>query len=110
MSDLNTGSFISLEEASEMTQTYQSNHEGKTKAVFYGRDRIGELLAVADDVMGVRAYFATNSDGDNTLVLAAVNSDGKDITNANANVLLDFGDRCPMKCDDESPLNHSNTK
>lgn len=109
MSDQNTGSFIGLEEAVEMTRTYQENHAGETKAVFYGISKIRELMAIRDDVMGVRAYFATDADGNHTLVVAAVDSDGRDIVNANANVLLDFGDRCPMKCDNESPLNHNNS-
>lgn len=72
-----TASFRRLKERSSAKDTY-------TRAEFFGINRLNELLG-RDDCVGIRIYYGVGSGKDDNgdpkpqLVLAAVDSNGKDI-------------------------------
>lgn len=83
------GEFISQEAAEKMRQAFfdsekkKHNHEDFTRAMFFGKDKIMELLNFRDDIAGLRIYYGIDVDGDGIedkkMVLYAVDKDGKDI-------------------------------
>jgi len=83
------GEFISLKDADRMINKY-GDHEKRrgaredyTKAYFFGKDKIQELLNCHEDIVGIRIYYGMdlNKDGidDKKMVLYAVNKEGKNV-------------------------------
>lgn len=96
------GEIITLAEGAAMTKQWRrTNSNGN--AVYYGKDILNQLLEQSDCV-GIRFYFAVDSDGKNTLVLAGVDADGNDIL---ANI-ADRGLKCPVRCSERNELNSDN--
>ncbi|MFC5411144.1 hypothetical protein ACFPMF_17615 [Larkinella bovis] len=86
------GNFIRNRDAEKLTRRFRQSREGKkgefeskfTRAEFFGINRLNELLGY-DDCVGIRIYYGLGEEKDDNgelrpkLVLAAVNSKGKDI-------------------------------
>ncbi|MGA0559214.1 hypothetical protein ACO2Q8_21325 [Larkinella sp. VNQ87] len=85
------GDFIRNRDAEMLTRRFRQSREKQglkkdtfTRAEFFGINRINELLGF-DDCVGIRIYYGLGSNKDESgelqpkLVLAAVNSKGKDI-------------------------------
>ena len=95
------GEFISLSEAADMTTAWRNGNNGTTKAVFYGKDKLNDILA-QEGCVGIRMYFAENSDGEKTLVLVGVESNQNDMDEGK---ILDRGPLCPSICSANNALN-----
>lgn len=97
----NESSPISLPEAIEMTTKYRTENPGATKAHFFGKNKLLQILNQPECV-GIRAYYGNETLGTKQLVLVGVDSDEKDLFNG---VILDMSVPCPNYCDALSPLN-----
>lgn len=95
------GEFITIQEGAEMTTAFREAGSDSTKAVFFGREKIQEILDQAD-CMGIRMYFAENVDKQKTLVLVGATADGNDQTEGK---ILDRGRLCPIYCSTGNGLN-----
>ncbi|KAA2242485.1 hypothetical protein F0L74_08045 [Chitinophaga agrisoli] len=81
------GEFISLDHADKLINAFHEKETKKgkkefTKAYFFGKDKIQELLNCENSV-GIRIYYGADLDGDGIddkkMVLYAVDKDGKNI-------------------------------
>lgn len=108
------GSFISLNAGSEMTEAFRNNFlaNGRTrKAIFFGKDKLMELLNQTDCV-GIRCYFGavpTTTDPktsilDFSLVLVGAKANENDMV-GEMDKILDDGYPCPSHCSIANPLN-----
>jgi hypothetical protein len=89
--DGNEGGPISIDVASAMTAEYRRLNPNATRAHFFGRKRIEELLKL-DNAMGIRMYYGINpTTGAKELVLAAADAAGDDIMT----LLMDISKPCP---------------
>ena len=97
----NSANQISLEEAVELTHSYQENNPDLPKSYFIGTNKLNELLS-QDEVIGVRIYpgldKATNKVN---LVLVGVDQTGEDLTNG---VIVDHLVICPPLCPKDTKL------
>lgn len=96
------GSPISLDVAKSWTKNYRDANKGKTRAIFYGKEKLQALLN-EPGAMGIRIYFAVDDEGANKLVLVSATEDGNNILpslegNGDGGVLLDDGRDCPPDC------------
>jgi hypothetical protein len=83
------GEFISLKDADKMINSFHEHQQQKgrgdkyTKAYFFGKDKIQELLNCHEDIVGIRIYYGKDVDGDGIddkkMVLYAVNKEGKNV-------------------------------
>jgi hypothetical protein len=83
------GEFISLKDADRMIGKYGDNEKSKgrgedyTKAYFFGKDKIMELMNFQEDIVGIRIYYGMDLDGDGIddkkMVIYAVNKEGKNV-------------------------------
>lgn len=99
------GKPIPLGIAKKWTKNYRDANPGKTKAIFYGKEKIQALLD-EPNAMGIRVYFAVDDNGENKLVLVSAtadesnilpNEEGKD----GGGTILDDGKPCPTNCPPE---------
>jgi hypothetical protein len=96
------GEKISLSVASAMTKNYRDNAGANpTLAHYIGRDLIEEILA-QEGCVGIRIYYALNSNGSKELVLVGVDGDENDIVNG---VIADKTVKCPQNCSTTNLLN-----
>ena len=96
----NEGQMITLAEGAELTARHRMKYPNATKGVAYGSELIQQLLDNPGCV-GVRMYFAQESDGSQTLVVVGVDETGNDLLS----LILDSGIRCPPTCGDSNALN-----
>lgn len=94
------GAFIQLSTASTWTKKYRDENEGEPLAIFYGKEKLNDLLNQTDCV-GIRVYFATDADGNKQLVLVGAKANMDDITM----LVLDSGKKCPDYCSAQNALN-----
>ncbi|MEQ8243776.1 hypothetical protein [Fulvivirga sp.] len=102
------GSPISLDVAKSWTKKYRDANKGKTRAIFYGKEKLQELLN-EPGAMGIRIYFAVDDSGDNSLVLVSATEDQNNILPTNegkdgGGTILDNGKPCPPDCPPENDL------
>lgn len=96
----NEGQVITLAEGAELTARHRAKYPNGTKGVVYGNDLIQQLLDNPGCV-GVRMYFAQESDGSQTVVLVGVDAEGNDLLN----LIVENGIKCPPHCGDSNALN-----
>jgi len=94
------GGAISLEVGAAMTAAYRKVNPNDTRAHFFGKDILNDLLGQSG-CMGIRMYYGIDTDGIKQLVLVGVDADGKDKTE----LVVDLSYRCPTLCDPSSALN-----
>jgi hypothetical protein len=127
------GTYISEQEAQKLRDAFfkrekeKHNHEEFTRAYFFGKDKLQELLNYHSDIVGLRIYYGVDLDGDGIddkkMVLypvdkhgkdvimhhkgddgaaltrsAAVNADGSPIQTTGGGTALDGGLPCPVDC------------
>jgi hypothetical protein len=105
--------FIYLTEAEQMTAKYREARQDLLGSEVslntlpicetFERSHIENIFS-NEDVVGLRAYFALNSDDQVTLVLVGVNDNDEDIIVGDY-AILDRAARCPTICPPSSPLN-----
>jgi len=93
-----SGTFIDEAEAAELTAQYRNDFPNARKALFFGSEKIQDLLA---DSIGIRIYYGINDIGKAELVLVGVDSNGDDILE----LILDHGVPCPETCGTPNSLN-----
>ena len=98
--DSETGTFITESEGAELTARYRSEYPNTTNAIFFGSDKLQDLLNVSGAI-GIRIYYGINEDEKPELVLVAVDEDGND----DLNLILDRGKQCPSTCSTPNALN-----
>lgn len=96
------GKPIPLGIAKKWTKNYREANEGKTKAIFYGKERIQALLD-EPNAMGIRIYFGLDDNKDPQLVLVSATKEGNNILpneeeKDGGGTILDDGERCPPDC------------
>lgn len=97
----NESSQITLQVATEMTSAYRSSNPSQTKAHFFGKNKLMDILNQTDCV-GIRAYYGIDANGNKQLVFVGADTDERDLYNG---VILDQSMPCPTSCDSNSPLN-----
>lgn len=98
----NEGQVITLAEGAELTARHRMKYPNGGLGVAYGSELIQQLLDNPGCV-GVRMYFAQESDGSQTVVLVGVDETGNDLLN----LIVENGIRCPNFCGDSNALNSS---
>lgn len=93
------GEQITLEEAIEMTSAYREENPDETKAHFFGKEILEQILN-QDGCEGIRMYYGIDSDGEKQLVLVGVTEEGLDLKE----LCVDRSYPCPEYCDSTSPL------
>lgn len=90
------GTVITLAQAKQMTKDWRDLEPGTTKAVFFGKDKIQDILN-QPNCMGIRVYFAKKSaaSNENTIVLVGAYADEKDMESG---IIVDHGSKCPSIC------------
>jgi hypothetical protein len=83
------GTYISEEKALKLRDEFfkrekaKHHHEDFTRAYFFGKDKIQELLDYSDEIVGIRIYYGIDIDGDGKddqkMVIYPVNAAGKDV-------------------------------
>ena len=96
----NEGTTISRDAAGNMTETWRNNHSGARKALFFGRDKIEDILDQSD-CKGLRIYFAQDENEAYELVVVGADSNEDDILDN----ILDQGIPCPSRCGASNDLN-----
>lgn len=95
----NPGEQITIEEAIEMTTAYREANPNKTKAHFFGKAILEQILN-QDGCEGIRMYYGIDIDGEKQLVLVGVTEEGLDLME----LCVDRSYPCPDYCDSTSPL------
>lgn len=110
------GSFITLTAGAAMTETFRNTFlgNGRTrKAVFFGKDKLLEILNQTDCV-GIRCYFGgvvttvdpKSSVIDFSLVMVGATANENDML-GEMDKILDDGVPCPAQCGVSNALNPS---
>ena len=83
------GHYISEQEALKLREAFfekekkHHKHEDFTRAYFFGKDKLQELLNYNSEIVGMRIYYGVDLDGDGIddkkMVIYPVGKDGKDI-------------------------------
>jgi len=94
MFDGNEGTVISKATAASMNAAWRANHKDEIKGVFYGRNKLKDILDQTD-CKGIRVYFSELPTGEMTAVLVGVKADESDMENG---IILDNGELCPTSC------------
>jgi hypothetical protein len=97
----NEGTYITLAQGTTFTASYRNANPSATKAHFYGKTKLQELLNQSGCV-GIRMYRAIDDTGATQLVLVGVSSNEADMTSG---LILDRSVLCPPYCDVASALN-----
>jgi hypothetical protein len=93
---------ISLQEAAAMTKNYRdANPPDAILGHFFGMNSINAILAQTGCV-GIRIYYALNTDGVKQLVVTGVNASGNDLYEG---LLAERSYNCPPQCSATNPLN-----
>ncbi len=113
---------ISLTVAENLTATYRTNRETILAAAYQGKnvlplsetfnlEDIQDLIAQTG-CAGIRIYYGMKNDDTVHAVLVAVNESNEDIiyveenfSVSGENIIIEEGQRCPVICPPESPLN-----
>lgn len=93
------GSIISVADGAEMTSRYREQELNPSQGVFIGQKLLHELLD-QQGAKGIRFYFGMDDSNNLTLVLAAADSEEKDMLDKVGN----RGKLCPPHSDVSSPL------
>ncbi len=94
MFDGNEGTVISKATASAMNAAWRAKHKGEVKGVFYGKNKLKDILDQTDCV-GIRIYFSELPTGKLTAVLVGAKADTSDMENG---IIIDMGIDCPNDC------------
>ncbi len=94
------GGKIPLNEAATMTAEYRRKNPSSTKAHFFGREIINEILE-QEGCQGIRIYYGQDEDGNKQLVLVGADSDENDMLN----IVADLSHPCPNACSNPNSLN-----
>jgi hypothetical protein len=100
----NEGSFISLNDAADLTENFRSTYSTAIKGNFIGKNKIADLLAQSD-AMGLRIYNGITAMGAGTIVVVAADSSTDDILDAMGPLILDQALPCPAYCGASNDLN-----
>jgi len=93
---------ISYEEASKMTQNYQSRQSGKyIKGHYFGKNALLKILD-QEGCVGIRCYYG-EEEGKEVLVLVGVDADENDLIKG---AIAERGYPCPPYCGDSNDLNN----
>ena len=95
------GTMISESDASKLTLNYRSASLNGSNAIFFGTEKLQDLLNQVDAV-GIRFYFGINEADELTLVAVAADANEQDILIPDAELVLDCGKRCRSNCDQYS--------
>lgn len=87
--DGNEGTMITLDEGAALTGEYRNNNPRKSLGMFFGKEKLLELLNQPESV-GIRIYFGEENK-DFELVLVGADSNQDDILD----LILDRGKRMP---------------
>lgn len=100
--DGNEGCTISLSQAAEWTENYRDEAgSGATKAHFFGRNTIQDILDQSD-CEGIRIYYGIDGDGAKQLILVGAKANEDDITSG---LVIDCSKPCPPHCGRANDLN-----
>lgn len=94
---------ISLQEASALTANFRNGKPIETIiGHYYGKQAIQNILN-QEDCVGIRIYYAQDTNNSPKLVIVGVKANQDDIYNG---LIAEFGNACPNQCSIANPLNH----
>lgn len=113
---------ISLSTATDLTDRYRSNRNSILQTTYQGSDLLPlsetfnvqdiNLLTSQEGCEAIRIYYGMTDNLQVHAILVAVDEGNADIlpdalesSNAEENIILEEGQRCPSICPSESPLN-----
>jgi hypothetical protein len=97
------GKFINVETAGAMTKKYREgahSGNGHTIAHFLGKEKLRQLLD-QNGSMGLRIYYAKDTNGEPQIVVVAADQDENDMLD----LVLDMSLLCPNRCSKPNALN-----
>lgn len=101
--DGNEGEVVTLAEAASWTANYRSANPGAIKAHAAGKNKLNSILN-QDGCLGIRTYYAIDSEDALCLVMVGVDANGDDMENG---VILERMSPCPPYCSGTGTLNGS---
>ena len=106
---------ISLEEAVNLTTTYQAEKDSLLCEEYQGRnilpvcetfDRADiDTLLAQEGCVGLRIYLGMDNNALVKVVLVGVDANNDDLLDADNSIIVEMGRRCPVDCPNPSPLN-----
>lgn len=103
--DKNSAEQISLEEAKNLTHSFQENNSDAIKSFFVGTNKLN-LILEQENCVGIRIYNGYDTQKKvKKLVMVGVDIQGEDMTSG---VILDKFITCPKICPDSSVLIKTN--
>lgn len=91
-----------LDTASQWTANYRTSvPSGTPIAHYFGKTAIQEIFA-QEGCVGMRIYYALDSNGNKQLIIVGVNSAGNDLYNG---LIAERSIVCPQDCSAANPLN-----
>ena len=111
---------INLTTAVDLTTRFRSNRNTVLQTQYQSDDILPlsetfnkndiELLMAQDECAAIRIYYGMDTDLKLHAVLVAVNEDNEDIlpsaiSNNGEDIIVEEGQRCPIFCPSQSPLN-----
>lgn len=108
MAENTNGSMISKAEAKALVQNFKNNY-GEVNlncmGMRYDLSMIEQLKQAAPEgteITSVRVYFGMNSDNSLCCILVGCDANGNNYYGADSNMCLDYGEKCPDQCGDDS--------
>ena len=95
------GGEITLEVAAAMTKNYRNANRGATKAHFFGKDILNDILNQTGCV-GIRMYYGIDAAGLKQLVIVGADANENDMTTG---IIGDMSLPCPNLCSTANSLN-----
>lgn len=91
----NSGDIITLDEAKQLTHSFQKRYPNEKKAFFVGKDKLQKILE-QDGCIGFRIYNGYNDEeSESNRVLVGVDEKGNDMIDG---LILDRVIPCPPYC------------
>ena len=91
---------IDINDAAALNKNFRENFKGQPLGIYFSQATLYDVLN-QEDCVGIRFYFAADTDGQLTLTFTGVTEDENDILG----IIGDNGIKCPASCSSANVLN-----
>lgn len=91
---------IDINDAADLNKNFRKKFAGQPLGIYFSQATLHDVLN-QEGCVGIRFYFAADTDGQLTLTFAGVTADEEDILG----IIGDNGFKCPSYCSSANALN-----